>query len=73
MLGLAMNEITLDPNTCYLEIVDAMHEGELELARELMLGLKHWFDIGGFYPAPLAKPAMDGYLDSVLRRTVHLP
>lgn len=63
----------MDPNTCYLEIIDAMHEGELELARELASGLKHWFDTGGFYPAPLAKSAMDEYLDGVLRRTAHLP
>jgi hypothetical protein len=68
-----MNEITMDPNACYLEIIDAMHQGELELARELAFALREWLDRTGFYPRQFAQPAIDAYLAGVLRRTAHLP
>jgi len=66
-------EETMDPSTCYLEIMEAMDHGELQLARELALALRHWFDSGGFYPAPAVRSSMDAYLQGVLDRTEHLP
>ena len=66
-------EGAMDATDCYLEIMKAMDDGELVLARERALALKDWFARGGFYPAPEIQPVMDQYLENIIRRTTHLP
>jgi hypothetical protein len=62
----------MDPNQTYLDMFAAMRDGDHETARELALALKDWFARGGFYPYQYTQVAMDAYIASVLRRTIHL-
>jgi hypothetical protein len=60
----------MDPTQCYLEMFEAMQDGDFATARERALALRDWLDGGGFYP-PNCNPAeVQAYLASVLRRTV---
>ncbi len=40
----------MEPNQTYLDMYDAMREGDHETARALAFVLKRWFASGGFYP-----------------------
>jgi hypothetical protein len=40
----------MDPNACYLIILEATREHDYAKAREYALILKHWLEGGGFYP-----------------------
>ncbi len=62
----------MDPTTCYLEMFEAMRDGDHETGRERALALKEWLDKGGFYPPRYTKVEVDGYIQNVLRRTVYL-
>ena len=62
----------MDPTTCYLEMFEAMRDGDHEFARERALALSEWLAKGGFYPPRYTKTEVDAYLANVLRRTAHL-
>jgi len=62
----------LDPTQCYLEMFEAMRDGNQVTARQRALALKQWLDSGGFYPPRYTKTEVDGYLRNVLWRTAHL-
>jgi len=62
----------MDPTTCYLEMFEAMRDGDQKTARERALALREWLAKGGFYPSRYSKTEVDAYLANVLRRTVHL-
>ena len=62
----------MDPTTCYLEMYEAMRDGDHEAARERALALREWLHKGGFYPPRYTKTEVDAYLANVLRRTAHL-
>jgi len=62
----------LDPTQCYLEMFEAMRDGNMETARDRAMALKQWLDLGGFYPPNYTKTEVDAYLRNVLRRTAHL-
>lgn len=62
----------MDPTACYLEMYEAMRDGDLETGRERAFSLKDWLENGGFYPPRYAKAEVDAYLANVLRRTAHL-
>ena len=62
----------MDPNQTYLDMFDAMREGDHETARSLALVLKRWFSSGGFYPYQFTPEAMNAYIADVLRRTAYL-
>lgn len=62
----------MDPTTCYLEMYEAMRDGDFETGREKALALKDWLENGGFYPPRYVKEEVDAYLANVLRRTAHL-
>jgi hypothetical protein len=62
----------MDPTTCYLEMYEAMRDGDHETARERALALKEWLDRGGFYPPRYTHVEVDSYLRHVLRRTAYL-
>lgn len=62
----------MDPTTCYLEMFQAMNDGDLQTARERAEALQAWLQKGGFYPPNYSQTEVDGYLANVLRRTAHL-
>lgn len=62
----------MDPTTCYLEMYEAMRDGDHETARERAIALKEWLDRGGFYPPRYTQVEVDSYLRNVLRRTAYL-
>ena len=62
----------MDPTTCYLEMYEAMRDGDHETARERAVALMEWFDRGGFYPPRYSQVEVDAYVRNVLRRTAHL-
>lgn len=62
----------MDPTTCYLEMYEAMRDGDHETARERALALREWLDKGGFYPPRYTRTEVNAYLANVLRRTAHL-
>ena len=62
----------MDPTQCYLEMFEAMREGDHATGRDRALALKQWLDSGGFYPPNYTKTEVDAYLQNVLRRTAHL-
>jgi hypothetical protein len=59
----------MDPTQCYLEMFDAMREGDLSIARERAVALRDWLDSGGFYPPIYSETEVQCYLSSVLRQT----
>lgn len=59
----------MDPTVCYLEMYQAMRDGDYATARERAEDLKAWLEAGGFYPPNYTKEEVDGYLANVLRRT----
>ena len=62
----------MDPNQTYLDMYDAMRDGDHETARARALVLKRWFASGGFYPCQYTPEAMNAYIADVLRRTAYL-
>ena len=62
----------MDPTTCYLEMFEAMRDGDHETARERALALLEWLGKGGYYPSRCTQTEVDAYLANVLRRTAHL-
>lgn len=62
----------MDPTACYLEMYQAMRNGEHETARERALALRDWLDHGGFYPPRYTQVEVDAYVRNVLRRTAYL-
>ena len=62
----------MDPETCYLEMIEAMNAADHRSAREKALELSGWFDKGGFYPPNHRKAEIDETLASVLRKTAYL-
>ncbi len=59
----------MDPTVCYLEMYEAMKEGDLITARERALALREWLARGGFHPPNYTEVEVRSYLASVLRRT----
>lgn len=59
----------MDPTQCYLEMYEAMRQGDLATARELAESLRDWLAKDGFYPPNYSRIEVDAYLASVLRRT----
>ena len=59
----------MDPTQCYLEMFEAMRDGDYVTARERALALKEWLGRGGFYPLGYTQIEVDAYLANVLRRT----
>jgi len=59
----------MDPTQCYLEMFDAMRNGDFAAARERALALRDWLDRGGFYPPNYTHAEVRGCLANVLRRT----
>jgi len=62
----------VDPTQCYLEMFEAMRDGDHRTARQRALALKQWLDSGGFYPPRYSETEVFMYLQSVLRRTAYL-
>jgi len=62
----------MDPTQCFLEMNDAMRDGDWETARERALALRDWLDRGGFYPAGIRPAEVLTRLATVLRRSAHL-
>lgn len=63
----------MDPTQCYLEMYEAMKDGDYATARERALALRRWLDSGGFYPPNYSETEVRGYLANVLRRTAAIP
>lgn len=40
----------MDPNACWKEMIDAMNDGDKELAKEFAIDLRNWLHRGGFEP-----------------------
>ena len=40
----------MDPTTCYITIIEAIHQHDYARAKEYALILKDWLESGGFYP-----------------------
>lgn len=59
----------MDPKQCYLEILEAMKQGDLATARERAQDLKQWLDRGGFCPPDYTADEVRSYLATVLHRT----
>jgi hypothetical protein len=59
----------MDPTQCYLEMFDAMQDGDLATARERALDLRNWLERGGFYPPSFAETEVYDNLVAVLLRT----
>lgn len=59
----------MDPTQCYLEMCDAMQEGNLATARERALDLREWLERGDFYPPDFSESEIHDYLGAVLLRT----
>lgn len=59
----------MDPTKCYLEMYEAMRDGDYVSARQRGLALKQWLSMGGFYPLRYTQTEVDAYLANVLRRT----
>ncbi len=59
----------MDPTQCYLEMLAAMRDGDLTMARERDLALRGWLESGGFYPPNHAETEVRGHVANVLRRT----
>lgn len=57
----------MDPNACYLIILDAIAVHDYAKAREYALILKHWLEAGGFYPQGHDVAVIVGTLGQVLR------
>lgn len=62
----------MDPTGCFLDMFAAMHEGDLETAREYALSLQDWLNRGGFYPHGFTEAEVIAYIASVLRKTADL-
>lgn len=62
----------MDPTQCYLEMYEAMKEGDFATARERAVALKEWLDRGGFYPPNYTETEVRSYLANVLRRTADI-
>jgi len=62
----------MDPTQCYLEMFEAMQDGDFATARERALALRDWLDGGGFYPPNYNPAEVRAYLANVLRRTAGL-
>jgi hypothetical protein len=62
----------MDPNAAYLEMFNAMRDGDHETARERAIALRDWFAKGGFYPYQYSPEEMNAYIAKVLRRTSHI-
>jgi hypothetical protein len=58
----------MDPTQCYLEMMDAIRDGELATARERALALRDWLERGGFYPANFGDAEVRSKLADVLRQ-----
>ncbi len=59
----------MDPTQCFLEMIDAMRDGDMTIARERAEALHGWLESGGFYPQNHAETEVRGHLANVLRRT----
>lgn len=59
----------MDPTQCYLEMLDAMPNVDLAVARERALALREWLDRGGFYPQTHSRATVHSNLADVLRQT----
>jgi len=46
----------MDPQACLHEMFDAIRDGDIETAQDLLFGLATWIGKGGF--CPLVTPAM---------------
>ena len=62
----------MDPTACYLEMFEAMNDGDHELARQYCNDLRMWFSKGGYYPTNYSRAEVDAYVASVWRRTDHV-
>jgi len=62
----------MDPNQIYLDVFNAMQQGDHPTARRLAIALRDWLDRGGKYPFHHPPKAMDAYLASVLCCTAYL-
>jgi hypothetical protein len=60
----------MDPTQCYLEMFEAMQDGDFATARERALALRDWLHGGGFYPPNYSPAEVRANLANVLRRTV---
>jgi hypothetical protein len=56
----------MDPTQAYLDLRDALNNGDLAAARELAEALKEWFAHGGFYPPQHEKPDIDAAIANAL-------
>jgi hypothetical protein len=52
-----------------MEMLDAMRDGDLAVARERALSLRDWLERGGFYPQDLSRETVRSNLADVLRQT----
>lgn len=59
----------MDPTQCYLEMFDAMQDGDFATARERALDLRDWLEQGGFYPPDFSEIEVHDYVGAVLLRT----
>ena len=41
----------MDPTACYLALLDAEEDNDLDAAREHAIALRDWLRMGGFLPA----------------------
>jgi hypothetical protein len=62
----------MDPTQCYLEMMNAMRDGDFVAARERALALRDWLDRGGFYPPKYSTTEVRSYLANVLQHTATL-
>lgn len=62
----------MDPTQCYLEMFEAMKQGDFKTARERAIALRDWLDRGGFLPPNYSSTEVRSYLANVLRRTAGL-
>jgi hypothetical protein len=59
----------MDPTTCYFSMRDAMNEGDLDRACNLMVDLYQWLIKGGFYPLGVNQETVWDYLAFVNAKT----
>jgi hypothetical protein len=59
----------MDPTQCYLEMMEAMRDGDLTTAHGRALALRDWLERGGFYPPEYNPSEIRTSITDVLRQS----
>ena len=62
----------MDPTICHYEMVEAMVDDNLSVAKERAISLKEWLDKGGYPPIGYRRKTIEDYILFVFRKTQSL-